>query len=98
MKTFQRHRTLDELKALCAEKSLTLNTDRYDRDGSDYVLVSGGFAGQTADVLYCTVNGRFFGTLAGGRKFTETAPCDGQAWFDAILDLVYVPGPEAAHG
>jgi len=98
MKKFSRHRTLDELKSLCAERGLKLNTDRYDHAGSDYVLVSGLFAGEAAEVLCSTFNGRFFGALADGRKFTEDDAHDGQPWFDAILDLVYVFAPEAAHG
>lgn len=97
MKKFARHRSLDELRNLCVERGVALNTDRYDCEGSDYVVVSGLFGRRRLVVIYSVVNGRFFGKR-GDQRFSESSPCDGQPWFDAILDLVYAPVTEAAHG
>lgn len=91
-KKFTRHRTLDELRVLCAERGIDLNTERYDTRLEDHVCLRGTFADVDAWVIYNTFNGLFFGkTISGGTtKFNECSQLDGEAWYAAILDLLFV--------
>ena len=93
MKTYARHRRLDELKQLCASQGITVNTDRHDdpKVASDFVALRGVFCGTTVFMVYSVINGCFAGEAAGGQRFSERSPLDGEGWFDAILDLLFVP-------
>ncbi|MFL7904707.1 hypothetical protein ACJ41P_26505 [Azospirillum argentinense] len=97
MKKFAIHRPLRELKPLCEARGIQLDTTRHDRDFSDFVTLSGVFGNQNVQLLYSVFNGTFFGETASGERFSETSSLDGEPWFDALLDLLYVP-MEASHG
>ena len=98
MMTFARHRRLDELKQLCAERGITLNTDRHDnlRIASDFVTLSGQFADRKLTVIYSVFNGNFHGRTEDGLTFTHGSLHDDEPWFAALLNLVFVP-QEAVH-
>lgn len=90
MKTFERSKTIKELRASCLAAGWRLNTEKYEA-GSDFVSFRGVFAGETANVLFSGFNGRFFGQTESGKKFnSDSADFDGEPWFDALLNFVYV--------
>lgn len=97
MKKFTRHVTLVELKERCAEKGIAIDTEKHDRDFSDYVTVSGAFAGKDFVLIFNTFNGTFFGEMEDKRQFSETSKFEGEPWYSAILDLLFVSEKEAAH-
>lgn len=95
MKKFARHRSLDELRPLLTERRIEIDTTRYDA-GSDWVALSGSFAGVEIDLIYCPFNGHFYGEHEG--PFSERcAAMDAEPWYAELLDLLYVPREEAAH-
>lgn len=96
MKKFARHRSLDELKALCAERGFAVNTDAHDRRGSDFVHLTGMIGNAPVNVFYSVFNGTFFGETPSGRRFNESSDLDHVPWYAALLDLFFVG--EAAHG
>lgn len=94
MRKFSRSKDLPALRKACRAAKLKIDTARYDR-GSDYVTVSGKFAGLRMQVVVSPWNGHFMGETPDGRHFThESEQFDGEDWYRAILDLVYVPAPE----
>lgn len=96
MRKFARHRRLNELKQLCAERGFMLDTTKHDRDHSDFVTLGGVIGNRHVMFLYSVFNGTFFGETADGVRFSETSPLDGEPWFDALLDLLYVQKQEEA--
>lgn len=92
MQKFQRHRTVAEVKTLGKKMGFTINTQRYDRNGDDHIVIHGDFVGHELPVLYNCVNGRFFGELPDGEMFSsDSTAFDGQPWFDAMLNFFLVP-------
>jgi len=90
MKTFERGKTIKELQASCVAAGWSLNTDKY-KAGSDFVSFQGIFAGETANVLYSSFNGRFFGQTKNGTWFnSDSGDLDQEPWFDALLNFLYV--------
>lgn len=85
MKTFQGHRSFDQIAAECKAQGLTLECAGYVKNGSDHIGVVGG----GVRILYNTFNGRFFGTHPDGRSFSESSQFDGEPWFDALLGFFY---------
>lgn len=96
MKKFARHRSLEELRPLLAERGIDVDTAGHDR-GSDFIHLAGVLEGVQFKAAYSTFNGTFFGETIVGTRFTERSPLDSQFWFAALLDLLYVP-QEATHG
>lgn len=98
MKTFARHRRLDELKQLGAERGITINTDRHDnpRIASDFVTLTGEFADKKLTVVYSVFNGNFYGRTEDGLTFTHGSLHDDEPWFADLLNLVFV-SQEAVH-
>lgn len=93
MKTYARHRTSTEVKALAAMKGFTVDSTKYDAQGYDHIVVHMPGPSRTLiPVLYNTVNGRFFHASANVvDSFTSDNPkLDGQPWFDAMLEFFYV--------
>ncbi len=95
MLTFQRHRTVEELRALCPARGLTMNTDRYDR-GGDHVVLSGQINGCAAVILFNTFNSVFWGYF-GSELRGETPDFssgndrfDDEPWFQNLLRLFYI--------
>lgn len=96
MQKFARHRTVDEIKKLGKKSRFSVNTQRYDRNGADHIVIHGDFAGHELPVLYNSVDGRFFGELPSGEMFSsDDATLDGQPWFDAMLAFFYEPAKAA---
>lgn len=97
MKTFARHRTMEELRAMVAEvPGLTICTKAYDK-GSDFIRVGADAPNwnELGYVLFNPMNGRFVGCKPvakdGERKlFTSDERLDGEPWFAALLDIFYV--------
>ncbi|KAA0678103.1 hypothetical protein [Roseomonas genomospecies 6] len=99
MKTFARHRTLAELKPLCAQRNIAVDTTRHDVIASDFITLSGKFGIVDLMVIYSVFNGTFYGETSDGLAFNERSPFDDTPWFAALLELLYVAKPvEAAHG
>ncbi len=94
MKKFARHCTLHEIKERCAAQGIEVDTTKHDRDFSDFISLRGIFAGMPVAMVYSVFNGTFIGENCAGEKFTERSPLDGEPWFAAILDLLFV---EVAH-
>ncbi|AHF94192.1 hypothetical protein OPIT5_08175 [Opitutaceae bacterium TAV5] len=91
MKTFKRHRTLKELKAVCKKLGWKLDTTRFDHEGSDHVTIIWQTGRMTGRTMFSTVNGRFFGKLKDGRFYSsDEAKHDKKPWFRALLNAVYV--------
>ena len=96
MKTFARHRTSQEIIAACKEANFTCDTTALD-SGSDFIRFKGQFGGELVRVAYNVCNGRFYGALideAADADVTFSSSddkYDGQPWYDAILNFVYVP-------
>lgn len=95
MKRYIRHMTVDELRTACAAKGIVLDTNKYDVEGSDYVTLDFTFDGERYRTLYNTFNGRFFGRSDGGINFSsDKEEHDAEAWFQALMDFVYVPASQ----
>ncbi len=83
MKTYLRHRTVDELQALCERDGVQLLRDRYDDEGSDYVSLHW----QGGNCMFNAVNGRFWGAHVG---FIFDSNADQpQPWYPKLLDFFY---------
>ena len=103
MKTFTRKRTLDEIRAICAEKGWPLKTDLYDRGDSDGVSVRFRFDQPslvTGMAVISLVTGKIVGQMTHGMACGTTFSSDqarheGQPWFDALLDLALTNDPPA---
>lgn len=91
MKTFARHRTLDELRILCAEQGIEIDSRKHDDAGSDHVVLEGVIDNTPFKLLFSTFNGTFFGEAGGGAPFNESSDLDDEPWFSDLLDLLYVP-------
>ncbi len=97
MKTFQGIKSCDTIKAQCAANGWAVNTDRHESAGDDHISFSFRHDGLSAEVFYNTFNGRFFGTTGTGKKFNSNcADLDGEPWFAALLDFVYVSAQQKA--
>lgn len=87
MQTFTRHRTREEVFALCKSQDVPC------RDGNspyDDLIVVGINRSGFGYAFYNTVNGRFFGATPSGESFSSDQPRDGIDWFDALLAFFYV--------
>lgn len=92
MRTFKRHKTFEEVKALCKEQGLFINDALYLHRGYDTVVIK-RFVASRDQVIYNTTNGRFYGTASvDGQtvQFHSDDKRDGAPWFDALLDFFYV--------
>jgi hypothetical protein len=92
MQKFARHRSVDELKAICAERGFRIKTDLYDA-GDDHVSVFPVIGGENFMVLYSGFNGRFFGKRNGMHFTSDMDFLDADPWFQALLDLFYTNAP-----
>jgi hypothetical protein len=96
MQKFTRHRTVDELKIICAERGFRIKTDRYE-SGDDHIGIFPVIDGEVYGVVYNGFNGRFFGDTPGGVLFeSDMADLDAEPWFQALLDLFYTNDPRAS--
>lgn len=95
MQKFARHRSVDELKIICAERGFRIKTDLYDA-GDDHVSVFPVIDGEAFMVLFSGFNGRFFGKRNGLRFSCDMADLDAEPWFQALLDLFYTNDPRPA--
>lgn len=93
MKTFLRHKTYEEIKAQCKEQGLRFGDVLYLNHGYDTVSIKRA-EGALDQVVYNTVNGRFFGNTDYGLRFSsDYVEHDGEPWFQALLDFFYVEKP-----
>lgn len=97
-KKFAGKRHLEDIKKTVLQNGWPWDQRKYD-DGSDWL--SFGFVHQSRryNVVYCTFNGKFMVRRADGKGklYTEKdGHMDGTAWYDAPLDLIYLPLQEAA--
>lgn len=93
MRKFTRHRTLEELRATCAQKKWKLETKAF-RAGSDFVSflfrIKTLSTPVTGIALVSMFNGRFFGTLDSGEDFSsDNTEHENKRWFQILLDTVY---------
>lgn len=98
MKTFERHRSIAEIrKLLHGRKGWKLDTTAYDRSGHDHVSLTFVVGNTKGWVLYNTFNGKFFGDygkVGSPRRdnfSSSDASLDRKRWFQALLNLFYVP-------
>jgi hypothetical protein len=91
MLTFDRHLTQGEIRAACRARGFLLDTQLYDKAGSDFITFAGRFDGVDVRVVYSSFSGRFLGETRDGVKFdSESAEHDNEPWFAAILSFVYI--------
>ncbi len=84
MKTFARHKTLEEIEAQCAALNVPLDKRLYD-GGDDCVTVGNPDSGYA---IYNVVNGRFFGKTDLGIDFSSDEPdYDEHEWFAQLLNF-----------
>ncbi len=96
MQKFARHRSVDELKVICAERGFRIAVEAYDA-GSDHISVSPVIERETYRVVYSGFNGRFFGHAPNGDLFSsDRADLDAEPWFQALLNLFYTNDPRPA--
>ena len=96
MKTYDRCKTSDEIKAACQAAGYRIDTSKYEA-GSDFINFDFHFEGVKRVVVYNTCNGRFFGELDNGEMFnSDSDQHDNEPWFIALLDFVYVADEKAA--
>ena len=95
-KTFARHRTFDEIKAVVDAQKLPHNFERYEVWGWDTVRVGRQAAGY-GYAIFNTVNGHFFGKTPEGVAFdSNSTQHEGEPWFQALLAFFYVEAEPAA--
>lgn len=97
MQKFARHRSVDELKAICAERGFRIKTDLYEA-GSDHISVFPIIDGETFSVIYNGFNGRFFGWRNNICFASGMASLDDKPWFQALLNLFYTDDPRENKG
>lgn len=95
MKKFQRARALNELIALCEGRQWSVYPEKYEA-GSDFITIAFKHEGVSGTAYVSMFNGRFFGTLENGERFSSDHDThDEEPWFNALLDAVYIPLPQA---
>lgn len=88
MKQFARHRTHDEIVALCKKHKVPLDDSLYLQRGWDTILVGTKDLGY---VIYNTWNGKFFGTTDKGTPFDSCSTRhDRTEWMQKLLHFFYV--------
>ena len=91
MKTFARHRTFHEVKALCKAQGLKFD-DHVHKAGGDTVFVTGG----GCTVAFNTASGWFCGRTPDYIEFNSTDnDHEKEPWFQALLAFFYTDEPEA---
>lgn len=99
MKKFAGHKTVDQIREQCLAQGVTLDTRLYDSGSSDYIKLTSTDGKTSAEVLYSSFNGRFFGQFTPGREFnSDDASLDGTPWFDALLEFFYIRKADTAAG
>jgi hypothetical protein len=93
MKIYSGIKTVDEIRAQCAEKNYPINTERHDESGWDHIVVTlPGPTGKPIEVLYNAFNGGFFHAPKDNpdNYFNSSdAGMDSKPWFVAMLDFFY---------
>jgi hypothetical protein len=90
MKTFKRFRTLEQLRAACAERNWPVNSDLHDRQGHDHISFHFDIGAAVGVALYNTFNGRLHGQLANGEAFSAANDKhEKEPWFQTLLEVVY---------
>jgi hypothetical protein len=90
MTTFKRQRSLQELIVKCKEYRWKLDTQKYDKEGSDFVGITFEADRVRGHILVSMVNGRFFGTFDGTQFSSDESNLDNEAWFKMLLETVYL--------
>lgn len=97
MKTFARHITLDELKALCAKNGWKLDTTLHDQiDGSDFVTFYAEFGNRFRAIIYSPWNGHFIVPVGNKKYITERSPDGAVPWLDDLLNVLFTNEPRKA--
>lgn len=92
MKTFARHRTFNEVKALCKAQGLKFDDHVY-KAGGDMVFVTGG----GCTVAFNCATGWFCGRTPDYIEFNSTDnDHEKEPWFQALLAFFYTDDQEAA--
>lgn len=87
MKTFARHKTLEEVQAQCEALGVPLDMRLYE-GGDDCVTVGDPENGYA---IYNVVNGRFFGKNDLGLDFNSDDSCyDDHGWYQQLLNFFMV--------
>lgn len=87
---YKRHKNSDELPKAALQHQFIMDIEAY-LDGSDYIRFTGTTHGESFDVLFSTVNGRFFGNTKSGLKIdSDKIEYDDAPWFKSLLDFFYV--------
>lgn len=79
MASTKRFRRVKELKKVCFDHGFELNSDKYDREGSDYVGFHFMHGSVRGHALVSTINGRVFGTFTdkkGRKEGDDTKPVE----------------------
>lgn len=91
MKTFDKHRSLDELRIETDKRGWKLNDTWYKESGHDHVSFIFSINDINGYVLYNTFNGRFFGSTENGIDFdSDDDQFDNDNWFNELLTVCYV--------
>jgi hypothetical protein len=90
MKRFECARTAGEILAQCTAAGFATKAKLY-AAGSDHFMFEFIHADFNGWIICNGVTGRFWGKTAAGAKFdSDQDVLDGTAWFDALLDFVYI--------
>lgn len=90
MKTFTRHRSLEELKDYCKEKGWKLNTTRFEA-GDDSVSFKWKVGKVSGLAVFNTFNGKIIGQTKDGVMFSsDNTTHENEPWFSAMLEAAYV--------
>jgi len=89
MRKFSGIKDHKEIISYASSKGLVIDTYRYDHEGSDWINISGDFGGEILSVIVSTWNGKFICHRNDEFVTHLFAKYDGEAWYDAILDIIY---------
>lgn len=94
MKKFGGNRRSKDILAECRKRGWPTDTSAYDR-GGDCVFFGCEFDGQRLEVVFNTVTGWFVGRRCGETQHfsSDQTHLDGEPWFAALLNFVYLPAP-----
>ncbi|CAG9172471.1 hypothetical protein CURE108131_23050 [Cupriavidus respiraculi] len=91
MKKFAGNKPLIEIKRQCEAAGIDYNDTLYRRGGDYVVITTVNGDNDSGQVLYNTVNGKFFGTTPDGIQFdSSSTKHENEPWFQALLSFFYV--------
>lgn len=90
-KKYQGNKPLKTILTACKKNHWPVSTQKYDEDGSDFIMFGFIYKADKFEVLYNTCSGRFM--VRQGKKIIteESTDMDDVPWYAALLDFIYTP-------